>query len=193
MLSDEKELGIDPNTNEPVLLKKGPYGWYVQLGRAKKPKRASLSKGLAPENVTLEQALLLLSLPREVGLHPETKKPIVAGVGRFGPYLLHDEKYTSIRGDDDVYTIGMNRAVEIIAGGNKRGAAVEPLKVLGDHPGDKKPVAVYEGRYGPYVKHGKINASLPKGADPMTFTLEEAVPLLEARAAMPVKKKGRRK
>jgi DNA topoisomerase I len=181
-----KELGKDPATGLTVFMKKGPYGLYVQLGEEKKPKRASIPKTMPPESVTLESALALLALPRDVGLHPETGKMIVAGRGRFGPYLLHDEKYTSVRGDDDILTIGINRAVDLIAeaaskGGGKK--TTSALRTLGNHPDDNKPVGVYEGRYGPYVKHGKTNATLPKDITPDTVTLEQALELLAARAA----------
>jgi DNA topoisomerase-1 len=152
---------------------------YVQLGNEKKPKRSSLPKHIAPDQVTLEVALSLLALPRDIGAHPETGKMIVAGLGRFGPYLLHDGKYTSLKGDDDLLTIGINRAVTVIAekkapGG--RGAAA-PLKVIGDHP-DGGRIGLYSGKYGPYIKHGKLNVSLPKGVEPEAFTLDEAVALL---------------
>lgn len=189
-------LGKDPKTGEDIHLKKGPYGVYVQLGEEKKPKRASLPRGVSPDDVTLEMALSLLALPREIGHHPETGKMITAGIGRFGPYLLHDGKYTSIPADDDVLTIGINRAVTVIAekkAGGKGGSTVTPLRVLGKHPDDGKDVAIYKGRYGAYAKHGKVNATLPKGADLDTFTLEEALPLLAAKAESGPKKKPTRK
>jgi DNA topoisomerase-1 len=177
--NEPKPLGVDPKSGLEVLLKKGPYGMYVQLGNEKKPKRSSLPKHIAPDQVTLEVALSLLALPRDIGAHPETGKMIVAGLGRFGPYLLHDGKYTSLKGDDDLLTIGINRAVTVIAekkapGG--RGAAA-PLKVIGDHP-DGGRIGLYSGKYGPYIKHGKLNVSLPKGVEPEAFTLDEAVALL---------------
>jgi len=179
--NEPKVLGSDPKTGMEVLLKKGPYGMYVQLGNEKKPKRASLPKHIAPDQVTLETALSLLSLPREIGAHPETSQMITASIGRFGPYLLHDGKYTSLKGDDDVLTIGINRAVTLIAEKKIPGrAAATPLKVLGDHP-DGGRIAIYTGKYGPYVKFNKINASLPKSADPEAYTLEEAVALINAK------------
>ena len=183
-ISNEPQvMGIDPKTNMEVILKKGPYGMYVQLGNEKKPKRASLPKHIAPDQLTLEQALSLLALPREIGNHPETGKMIVASIGRFGPYLLHDGKYTSLKGDDDLLTIGINRAVTVIAEKKIPGAnaAATPLKVLGAHP-EGGQVALYSGKYGPYVKHAKLNASLPKGAEPDSYTLEEAIALLAERA-----------
>jgi DNA topoisomerase-1 len=187
---EPKVLGSDSKTGMEVTMKKGPYGMYVQLGNEKKPKRASLPKGTAPEQMTLEIALSLLSLPREVGIHPETGKMITAGRGRFGPYLLHDGKYTSLKGDDDILTIGINRAVAVIA--DKKAFAkstVTPLKVLGIHPEGGGEIAVYSGRYGNYVKHGKTNASIPKDVEIQNYTLEEAVELLAGKAGKGKKKK----
>ena len=193
-----RELGKDPKTGLTIWLKKGPYGWYVQLGEAAPkpekgaekppaPKRASLAKGQSPEAVTLEVALHLLALPRDVGLHPETKEMIVAGIGRFGPYLLHNKKYTNLRGDaDDVYTIGINRAVDVLAGaaqgGGRRG--FEPERIVGQHPegGD---IALYKGRYGPYVQHNGIRANLSKDIEPENLTLPEAIALITERASKP--------
>ena len=173
-------LGTDPVSTLEVSLRKGPYGMYVQLGNDKKPKRASLAKGISPDQVTLASALALLSLPREVGQHPESGKMITAGLGRFGAYLLHDGKYTSLKNEDDVLTIGMNRAITLIAE-KKVPAGAEPLKVLGDHPQGGN-IAIYSGKYGDYVKHGKVNATLPKGSVIETYTLEEAVALLAAKS-----------
>jgi DNA topoisomerase I len=184
-----RELGRDPETDAPVTLRKGPYGWYVQLGEAKekeKPKRASLPKGLSPAEIDLDKALALLALPRTVGLHPESGEPITAGIGRFGPYIKHGSTYKSIGADDDVLTIGLNRAVSLLAepasGRGRRGAGGGG-RSLGDHPADGKPVTVGNGRYGPYVRHGKLFASIPRDKDPGAVTLEEAVQLLEAQAA----------
>ena len=180
-----RTLGDHPETGEPVTLRKGPYGFYVQAGEAKgkeKPRRSSLLKSMDPQEVTLDQALALLALPREVGDHPTTGKPILAGLGRYGPYLRHDGRYTSLGPDEDLLTIGLNRAVTLIDEAPKRGRA-KALRALGDHPADGKPVEILSGRYGPYVKHGRINASLPKGAEADALTMEEAVALLDARAA----------
>ena len=146
-------------------MRKGPYGHYVQLGEDgdEKPKRVSLPRGVAPDQVTLDLALGLLALPRVVGDHPETKKPILAGLGRFGPYLQHDGKYKSIPKDDDVLTIGLNRAVDLLAQESKgRGRGAAPGKPLGNHPEDNQPVTLHDGRYGHYVKWGKVNATIPK-------------------------------
>ena len=189
-----RELGVDEDSGLPVLLKKGPYGFYVQLGdKEKKPKRASLLKTMDPEALTFEAALALLSLPREIGLHPESKKMISAGIGRFGPYLLVDGKYTSIPAGDDVLSIGINRAVDILSSSTKGktggGSSVEPLRIIGDHPEEGGAIAAYSGRYGPYIKHGKINASLPRGSAVESFTLDEAVKLLAAKKDAPPAKK----
>ncbi|MDX2074326.1 MAG: type I DNA topoisomerase [Alphaproteobacteria bacterium] len=193
-----KILGDDPKTGETVTMKKGPYGVYVQLGEAAKdkdkgPKRASLLKGMTPETMTLETALTLLSLPRELGLHPDTGKPIVANNGKFGPYLLHDGKFTTLPASEDLMTIGINRAVEVLAtSGKKGGGSSGPtaLKTLGEHP-DGGEVKLYSGKYGPYVKYEKINATLPKDKTPETITLEDAIALLAAKSGAPGK--GRKK
>ncbi|MSP68553.1 MAG: type I DNA topoisomerase [Alphaproteobacteria bacterium] len=187
-LDANRVLGTDPVTAQPVSLRKGPYGLYLQLGEKgedkKAPKRVALPKGLPPAEVDLARALALLALPREVGAHPETAKPITAGQGRFGPYLKHDGAFTSLPADDDVLSIGLNRAVILIAEkgkGRRRGS--EPLKQLGAHPEDGAPVEIHKGRYGPYAKHGRVFATLPKEQVPESVTLEEAVALLAARAA----------
>lgn len=188
-------LGVDPKTSQEISLRKGPYGVYLQRDDGnKKPPRISIPKGMDPATITLEMAITLLALPREVGTHPESSKLISAGIGRYGPYLLHDGQYISLETVEDVLTIGINRAVEIIAAKGKKGrAAAEPLRVLGPHPEDGKDIAVYDGRYGPYVKHGKVNASLPKDAGVDEVTVEQAVELLAARAAKGGKTKKRSK
>jgi DNA topoisomerase-1 len=184
-----RELGTDPSDGEIISLRKGPYGWYVQRGDGAKPKRVSLYKGLEPADISLEIGIKLLALPRPVGTHPETGKTIAAGVGRFGPYLLHDGAYKSLTKDDDVLTIGMNRAMELLS--QARGKSAGPLRTLGEHDG--KPVTVHEGRYGPYVSRDGVHATLPKDIDPLTVTLEQALPLISAKAAKgPVKKPARR-
>ncbi len=182
-----RELGADPTTNLPVSVRKGPYGYYVQLGQgdeAEKPKRVSLPKGFSPAELTLEQALKLLSLPRQVGVHPTDGKMIVAAIGRFGPYIKHGDEFRSLRGDDDVLTIGINRAVSLLAEPKKGGGRrmPTPLRVLGNHPGDGAPVNLFSGRYGPYVSHGGVNATLPRDIEPETVTLEQAIELLGARS-----------
>ena len=185
-----KVLGIDPDSDLEVSIRDGRFGPYIQLGEpieGEKPKRSSLPKGLAPADVTLEQALALLSLPREVAKHPETKEPILANLGRYGPYVQHGKTYANLGKDDDVLTIGGNRAIDLIVakesgltGRRFGGGEAAPQKVLGDHPSGGA-IALKAGRYGPYVNHGKINATLPKDADPTTFTLEEAIALLAAK------------
>ncbi len=198
------KLGLDPETGEPIYLLMGGYGPYVQLGEAteenKKPKRASLPKGVKPEEVTLEMAVGLLSLPRTLGTHPETGAKIQAGLGRFGPYVVHNQgkegkDYRSLKGEDDVLTISLERALELLAQpkrtrGGSRGSAKKPLRELGVHPEDKEPVNIYDGPYGPYVKHGKINAGIPEGETVETLTLEKALELLAQKA---VAKKSARK
>ena len=185
-------LGNDPATGLPVSVKKGPYGHYIQLGEAdngEKPKRVALPRGVKPEDVDLETALGLLALPREIGKHPETGEPILAGIGRFGPYLKHGAAFASLTADDDVLTIGLNRAVTVLAEaktGQRRGPQL--LREIGPHP-EGGTVGLYRGRYGPYVSHDGVFASPPKGADPDSFPLDAAVALLAAQKA---KGKGRR-
>ena len=190
------DLGVDPETNERVTRRAGRFGPYLQLGEAvegEKPRRASIPKGTAPESVTLEQALRLLSLPREVGIHPETAKPIVANFGRFGPFVLHDGTYANLETAEDVFTIGINRAVDMLAEKKAKGfSRPKPgaLKDLGPHPDGGGNIQVLSGRYGPYVKHGKVNATLPRDSDPQALTMDEALALLAARAGKsPAKRK----
>jgi DNA topoisomerase-1 len=141
---------------------------------------------MTPDELTFEKALAILSLPRELGPHPEDKEPVLAGVGRFGPYVRHGAKYKSIPADESVLDIGMNRAVALLAEAKAVGrgrAAVKPLRVVGPHPGDAAPIELYEGRYGVYVKHGGINATVPNDLKPEELTVEQAVSLLAERAA----------
>ncbi len=181
-----KELGSHPETNQPVLLLRGPYGPYVQLGEVvegakTKPKRVSWPKELPLEHADLDTALKLLSLPREVGTHPETSKKVIVNIGRFGPYIGHDGKFKSIPRTDSIFDIGLDRAVELLAQARSGGATV--LRTLGEHPDDKAPIEVCSGRYGPYVRHGKVNATLPKDVTPESVTLEEALEMIAAKAA----------
>ena len=185
-----RALGVDPTTGEPVALKSGRFGPYVQLGEpvnGEKPPRAGIPKGYSADTIDLEMALKLLALPREIGMHPETGKPIMAGFGRFGPFLQHDGAYASLETPEDVFTVGINRAVTLLAerkakgGGPRRGG--QALKELGAHPESGAPVKVMKGKYGPYVSDGKLNATLPQDSDPISVTMEEAVILLAARAA----------
>ncbi len=183
-----KVLGLDPASGFEITLRDGRFGPYIQLGEGEKPKRSSLPKDLAPGDLTLETALALLSLPREVARHPETKEPILAALGRYGPYVQHGKTYANLGKDDDVLAIGGNRAIDLIIAkesgltGRRFGGGEAPAKILGDHP-QGGPVALKAGRFGPYVNHGKINATLPKDADPTTFSLEDAVALLTAKAS----------
>jgi DNA topoisomerase-1 len=184
-----KELGAEPETGESVTLKKGPYGPYIQLGEAqkgKKPKRVSLPKDYDPAELTLDRALKLLQLPREVCKHPADGEPILAGIGKYGPYVKHGSTYVSLSPDDDVLTVGQNRAVTLIDESPKKKRQSNQIQ-LGEHPRDGGVVTAGQGRYGPYVKHGRLYASLPKGTEPEQATLEEAVPLLDEQAA----KKGK--
>ncbi|RBP76731.1 DNA topoisomerase I [Rhodobacter sp. 140A] len=193
---DGKVLGHDEG--QPVTLRIGRFGPYVQKGEASeevpKPPRASLPKGWAPESIDLERALMLLSLPRVIGPHPEDGEPVETNLGRFGPYVKWGKTYANLPDAEEVFTIGMNRAVEVLAqklarGPGRGGAAAQPLKVLGAHP-EGGEVQVMPGRYGPYVKWGKVNATLPKDVEPEAVTLEIALPLLEAKAAKGGKKKA---
>ena len=183
-----KVLGLDPDSGFEITLRDGRFGPYIQLGEGEKPKRSSLPKDLAPGDLTLETALALLSLPREVARHPDTKEPILAALGRYGPYVQHGKTYANLGKDDDVLAIGGNRAIDLIIAkesgltGRRFGGGEAPAKILGDHP-QGGPVALKAGRFGPYVNHGKINATLPKDADPTTFSLEDAVALLTAKAS----------
>jgi DNA topoisomerase-1 len=165
------------------------------LGNGEKPQRASIPKGYSADTMDLEKALQLLSLPREVGLNPETQKPILAGFGRFGPYISHEGAYASLESPEDVFTVGINRAVTLLAerkangGRGQRGG--QALKELGVPPSGGAPIKVMKGRYGPYVTDGKVNATLPKDSDPSSVTLDEAIALIASRAEKgPVKKKG---
>ena len=183
-----QELGND------IVLKSGRFGPYVERG----DKRASIPKDTSVEDVTTEVAERLLSLPREIGPHPETGKPITASIGRYGPYLAHDGRYAKLGSTAEVFETGMNAAVaklaDAAAGGSRQGAAREPIAVLGNHPANNGEIKVMAGRYGPYVTDGATNATLPKGADPKAVTLDEAVSLIDERAAKgPAKKKSGRK
>ena len=182
----DRLLGVDPDLAEEVWLKIGRFGPYLQRGTGTEAKRGSLPPSVTPDSVDLETALKLLALPREIGLDPETQKPIMAGINRYGPYVQLEKKFVRLEPGDDVLTIGMNRAVALLnepAKGRRAAAPATPLRELGNHPADDQPVQLLPGRFGPYVKHGKLNASLPRGATPETFTLDQAVQLLADRAA----------
>jgi DNA topoisomerase-1 len=184
-----KVLGQDSVTGEEISLRDGRFGAYVQQGEGDKPKRSSLPKTILPADLTLEQAAGLLSLPREVAKHPETKEPILAGIGRYGPYVQHGKSYANIGKDEDILSIGGNRAIDLIVAkesgltGRRFGNADSvPARVLGDHPSGGQ-VSIKAGRFGPYVNHGKVNATLPSDADPTTLTLEQGLALLSAKAS----------
>ncbi|MGF1605796.1 MAG: type I DNA topoisomerase [Rhodothalassiaceae bacterium] len=184
----DKVLGSDPDSGLEVKLKSGRFGPYVERPATDdgKPDRASVPKDWSPADLTLQAALKLLSLPRTVGAHPETGEPILANIGRYGPYVQHQKQYGRLSSTEEVFEVGLNRAVDLLAQAKTRsgrGSAQKPLKELGAHPDDGEPVAVYSGRYGPYVKHGKINATLPKDQAPEAVTLEQALPLLAEKAA----------
>jgi DNA topoisomerase-1 len=191
-------LGTDPESGLDVALKSGRFGPYVQLGEGKEPKRASLPKGWEPASMDLPKALQLLSLPREVGQHPETGALISAGLGRYGPFILHEGTYANLPEVDEVFTIGLNRAVDLLAqkaaGGGRFGRGGRPgaeaIKSF-EHSGGA--ITVRSGKYGPYVNQGKVNATLPKTITPEAITLEEAVALITAKAGAPPKAKTARK
>lgn len=194
--SGDRELGVDPATGQPVHLKIGRFGPYVETTPpdADKPKRSSLPKGWSPASIDLEKALRLLSLPRDVGPHPEDGKMITAGLGRYGPFVAHAGTYANVADIEEVFDVGLNRAVALLAekraGRAGRASAAAPLKELGAHPETGEAVQVMAGRYGPYVKSGKINATLPKGTAPEDMTMEAALPLLAAKAGAAPKKKA---
>ena len=196
-VQEDQSLGTDPVTGEEVLRKSGRFGPYLQLGEGTKespPKRVSIPPSFNNDELDLEKALALLALPREIGGHPETGDKIVSGLGRYGPYLLYQKKYTKLESVEDALTIGVNRAVEVLAQprpARQGRAVVEPLRKLGEHPDDGEPVNILSGRYGPYVKHGKINATVPSGRKVEELTLEEAVVLIAERAAKVGAKKSR--
>ncbi len=187
-----RALGTHPETGEEVVVKRGPWGLYVQQGepdpndKKAKPRRATLPKGFEGDTVTLDQAVGLLSLPRLVGLHPELGEPIEAGIGRFGPYVKMGAIFASLDKDDDILLVGMNRAMDVL------GKKLASVRTLGEHPKDREPILVRKGRFGPYVQHGQMVANLPRERTMEDFTLEEAVPLLaeKGKALKPRGKKG---
>ena len=201
-----EKLGLHPETGEPMYILIGRFGPYVQLGDVteenKKPKRTSLPKGVKAEDVTEEMAVGLLSLPRLLGVHPETGNNIKASLGRFGPYVVHTkgkedgkDDYRSIKGDDDVLTIDLKRALEMLAQpkASRGRKAATPIHEIGKHPVDEEPINVYDGPYGPYIKHGKVNVSVPEGKKPEEVTVEEAVELLKEKGGEVKKKKTAKK
>ncbi len=183
-------IGVDPKSQQKIYCLVGRYGAYVQLGEQKedgeKPRRASLPRGVSPRDVTVEQATKLLSLPKELGLHPETKKPVVANNGRFGPYVVHDGDFRSLKKDDDVYTIELARGLELLAEEKKGRRGAEVLKDFKKHPKSGKKLVIYDGKYGPYIKHGTKNFTLPDDKkDPKVIAnlaVEEVVKILQSQA-----------
>jgi DNA topoisomerase I len=192
-------LGIHPQTGDPVLLLNGRFGPYVQLGEGTeknaKPRRASLLKGMKPETLTLETAVELLRLPRPLGLHPDGTV-VEAGVGRFGPYIKHGSEFRSLANGDNVLTIELDRALELLSqpkpGRRSARQPAAPLRDLGVNPANGEPVVLMSGRFGPYVKHGEINATLPRAVKPEAITLDQALALVAEKAAKgPAPKKRR--
>ncbi|BCH01982.1 type I DNA topoisomerase [Mesorhizobium loti] len=184
-----KVLGKDPYTAEEITLRSGRFGPYLQRGDGKDAKRSSLPKGWTPETIDHEKALALLALPRDIGKHPETSKMISAGLGRYGPFVLHDGTYANLDSIEDVFSIGLNRAVTVIAEkqskgkGGRNGGTPAAMKELGDHPDGGGKIVVRDGKYGPYVNFGKVNATLPKGKDPQSVTIEDALALIAEKEA----------
>ena len=194
---DDAELGKHPENGEAITRRAGRFGPYIQLGEGKEAKRASIPKDIG--DMTLDWAVKLLDLPRTIGDHPESGKPITASIGRYGPYLAHEGKYAKLRGTAEVFETGMNAAVvklaEAAAGGGRGArAAAEPLKTFGPHPTSGGEMKLMAGRYGPYVTDGTTNATLPRGTEPEALTAEAAVVLIDEKAAKgPAKKGGRKK
>ena len=207
-----KILGNDPTTDKPISLRKGPFGYYVQLGeetiektappatnkskpskKAKlkkvKPQRTSVPRTMDPSNINLEIALGLLSLPREVGIDPETHDMIIAAIGRFGPYIKRGGTFVSLKGDDDVLSIGLNRAAILMSAAPKK----DPPKEIGTHPKDEKIISMKKGRWGYYLQHGRIIATIPKGTDASLITLEQAITLINQKTGKPLKKTAKKK
>ncbi|MEE2761648.1 MAG: type I DNA topoisomerase [Pseudomonadota bacterium] len=185
------ELGTDPDSGLVVTLRRGPYGYYVQLGELEgktKPKRASITEDIDPETIDLKVALGLLSLPRDVGPHPETGEMIQAGIGRFGPYIKLEGTYVSLK-DESVLEIGLNRAVTLLADAPRKPAPKE----IGVHPKDGKPITIRQGRWGPFVQHGRTRAAIPKDTNSNDLTLEAAAELISAKVGQKAKAPGKKK
>ena len=181
-LSGPKEIGIYPETGEMITLRKGPYGFYIQVGegtKEKKPKRVSIPKNFEPDAIGLNTAIQLLGLPRKLGFHPETNKTVSAGIGMYGPYILHDKKYKALEKTDNILDIELEKALELISKPTQRGNAT--LKNFGEHPTEKKNITAHDGKFGPYVKCGKINASLLGDQIIDSLNLEEAIKLIDER------------
>jgi DNA topoisomerase-1 len=188
----DSTVGQDPATGQPILLRSGPYGPYLQLGEeaeSKKPKRSSLPPGLKQQDVTESIAVELISLPKKIGVHPESGVPVEIGIGRYGPYVRHGRTYASLQKGDSLFETSFDRAMTLLT---KKETRNKPLRVLGDHPKTGESIRVLDGRYGPYVKHTTTNATLPKGVTPETVTLEQGLALLaEKEAKKPSTPSGR--
>jgi len=195
--TEPKALGTDPMTGEEITLRSGRFGPYVQRGDGKEAKRSSLPRGWKVEDIDYEKAMALISLPRDIGQHPETGKMISAGIGRYGPFILHDGTYANLESVEDVFTIGLNRAVTVLAEKQSKGpgrgrTAAAALKELGEHPSGGA-ITVRDGRYGPYVNWGKVNATLPRGKDPQSVTVEEALALITEKSGKAAPAKAAKK
>ena len=183
-----RELGADPETGLDVTARVGRFGPYLQLGEAKgakdKPKRSSIPKGIDEATITLDTALALLALPRKVGDHPEDGEPVEVGISRFGPFVRHGSKYATLDDPNELFTLGMNRAIELLASSKRGGRGRKTqreIAALGDHPDEGGAIRVLDGRYGPYIKWNRVNASIPSGVDPSTLSLDQAVELIAAK------------
>ena len=195
-LEGPEKVGIHPETGEPIYMLIGTYGPYVQLGDEpppgkKTPKRTSLPKGVETKDVTLDMAIQLLALPRALGTHPESNCPVKVGLGRFGPYVVHDQgkegqDYRSLKAEDNLFTVELNRALELLSvpksGRGRRASSKQALRELGNHPDDDSPVNIYDGPYGPYIKYNKTNASIPEDKTVENITLEDALQLIAEKA-----------
>jgi DNA topoisomerase-1 len=191
-------LGTDPATGLPIFLKTGSYGPYVQLGEVpsdpkQKLKRVSIPKGIDPNTVDEKLALRILELPRLLGQHPDSGKEVRAGLGRFGPYIVHEKDYRSLKKEDNVLDVDLKRALELLAQPKGRGRRSAPVRVVGEHPETKAPVEILDGPYGLYVKHGKTNATLPKERKPEDVTMDEALKLLAEKEGSQPAKAGKTK
>ena len=196
-LEGPEKVGLHPETGEPIYMLIGTYGPYVQLGDEpppgkKTPKRTSLPKGVETKDVTLNMAIQLLALPRVLGAHPESDCSVKVGLGRFGPYVVHDQgkegqDYRSLKAEDDLFTIELNRALELLSvpksGRGRQSASKQALRELGKHPDDESPVNIYDGPYGPYIKYNKTNASIPEDKTVENLTLEDALQLIAEKAS----------
>ena len=198
LIASEKgpqSLGSDPKTGMPIFCLSGRFGPYVQLGSVTeeepKPRRASVTKGMDPKTLTLEQALKLLSLPRDLGIHPEKNKPVLTNMGRFGPYVMCDGDFRSLKKEDDVYTVTFDRAMELLREEKKSRRGAQALREVGKLNDEK--IELMDGKFGMYLKWGKVNATLPEGVDHEKLTLEQAIEIVKARAEIVGETGGKKK